>query len=104
MDSSVKIKIKSIVEGILPGAKIVLFGSHARGDSGPDSDYDLLLITKNKFSDKEKSDFRSSISRTLVRALNSPVDVLLNSEEEINVKKNLPGHVVRWAIKEGVEL
>ena len=104
MDSSVKIKIKSIVQSILPGAKIILFGSRARGDNNNDSDYDFLLITKKQFSLREKLICRGKINLLLVYALHSPVDVLLNSEQEINIKKTLPGHIVRWAIKEGVEL
>jgi predicted nucleotidyltransferase len=35
--------IGRIVEAMQPEA-IYLFGSHARGDAGPDSDYDLLVI------------------------------------------------------------
>ena len=34
----------------------------------------------------------------------APVDVLLNSEEEIVKKSELPGHIIRWAVKEGVQL
>ncbi len=104
MDISATIKIKSIVQSILPEAKIILFGSRARGDNTTHSDYDLLLITKKQYSLREKLNWRGKINRLLVSELHSPVDVLLNSEEEINVKKNLPGHIVRWAIKEGVEL
>jgi predicted nucleotidyltransferase len=29
-----------------PGAKAILFGSRARGDAEPDSDWDLLVLTK----------------------------------------------------------
>jgi uncharacterized protein len=98
------VQIKSIVQSILPEAKVILFGSRARGDNNKDSDYDFLLITKKQFSLREKLFFRAEINRLLVYALHSPVDILLNSEQEINEKKNLPGHIVRWAIKEGVEL
>jgi predicted nucleotidyltransferase len=27
-----------------PGARVILFGSHARGEAGPDSDVDLLVV------------------------------------------------------------
>ena len=104
MDISLQIKIKTIVQSILPETKVILFGSRARGDNNSHSDYDLLLITKKQYSVREKLNWRGKINRLLVSELHSPVDVLLNSETEINVKKNLPGHIVRWAIKEGVEL
>jgi predicted nucleotidyltransferase len=41
--------IKRIVRAAKP-EKIVLFGSAARGEMGPDSDYDLLVIKEGKFN------------------------------------------------------
>ena len=40
--------IKRVVEAAQP-EKIVLFGSAARGEMGPESDYDLLVIKGGKF-------------------------------------------------------
>ena len=96
--------IRSSVRLLFPEARILLFGSMARNDSCSNSDYDVLIITKQHFLPKEKISWVSQIHKVLVYSLNAPVDVLLNSEEEVNSKKNLPGHVVRWALKEGVEL
>ncbi len=42
-----KIILKAIyntLHPIVPDARIILFGSHARGDSGSDSDWDLLVV------------------------------------------------------------
>ena len=41
--------VKRIVRAAKP-EKIVLFGSAARGEMGPDSGYDLLVIKKGKFN------------------------------------------------------
>ncbi|MBM3790261.1 MAG: nucleotidyltransferase domain-containing protein [Acidobacteria bacterium] len=39
----------SRIEGLRPRLRrMVLFGSHARGDHRPDSDYDLLLVVKSQ--------------------------------------------------------
>ena len=35
--------VRRLVEAYEP-ERVYLFGSHARGDAGPDSDYDLLLV------------------------------------------------------------
>ena len=36
---------KRIIQERVPDAAVVLFGSRARGDAAPDSDYDLLVLT-----------------------------------------------------------
>ena len=41
--------VKAVVRAAKP-EKIVLFGSAARGEMGPDSDYDLLVIKGGKFN------------------------------------------------------
>ncbi len=42
--------VKAVVRAAKP-EKIVLFGSAARGEMGPNSDYDLLVIKRGKFKD-----------------------------------------------------
>jgi predicted nucleotidyltransferase len=36
---------KAAIKAIVPDAEIILYGSRARGDAHPDSDYDLLVLT-----------------------------------------------------------
>lgn len=96
--------IKNTVQSLLPGAKILLFGSMARGDFNSNSDFDILIITKNEFGEKEKISRTGEIRKNLIKLLRAPFDVLMNSEQEVAYKKELPGHIVRWALKEGVML
>ncbi len=96
--------IKTSVHALLPDARVLLFGSRARGDFNNHSDYDVLVITKEQYSHKEKMSYWGKVHRLLVNTLKAPVDVLLNSEQEISIKKTLPGHIVKWALKEGIEL
>ncbi len=45
---------KAILE-IEPAAEIILYGSRSRGDAGPDSDWDLLILVDGRV-DEERTD------------------------------------------------
>ena len=77
--------------------RIVLFGSHARGDAGPDSDLDLLVVEKEV---PHRAQEMVRLSRAL-RPLRVPVDVLVVTEEELQRYGDEPGSVYWWALKEG---
>jgi uncharacterized protein len=88
----------------LPDSRILLFGSRARGDQDRHSDYDLLIITPTTFTPQEKIYWSSRLDRAIVDAIRVPVDLLLNSEEEVRQKQELPGHIIRSAMREGVAI
>jgi predicted nucleotidyltransferase len=102
--SAVYKQIRQTVHDCLPGARILLFGSRARGDGDSYSDYDLLIITPETFTPQEKIKWSSRLDRAIVKAIKAPVDLLLNSEEEVSQKQELPGHIIRLAVKEGIAL
>lgn len=96
--------IKSTIGSFLPDAKVFLFGSRVRGQATKDSDYDLLIITNDTFAPRVKMDWESKIRKALVSALKAPFDVIIASEREIDEKKNLTGHIVQYAVREGKEI
>ena len=96
--------IKSTVGAFLPDAKVLLFGSRARGQATKDSDYDLLIVTNDTFAPRVKMDWESKIRKALVYSLKAPFDVILASTKEVEEKKNLTGHIVQYAIREGIEI
>ena len=44
MNTSILEDIRQLKRRLIPNEKLILFGSQSRGDAGPDSDWDLLLL------------------------------------------------------------
>lgn len=97
-------KIKTVVEANLPGAKVLLFGSRANGAADEKSDYDLLIITPTALAAREKIGWTTKLDRALVEKVQVPVDIILQSFDEIEAKRQLPGHLIRTAMREGIML
>jgi predicted nucleotidyltransferase len=83
--------------------KIILFGSRARKDFTPLSDYDILIITEKPFEINKKMSISKNIRQYLARS-GLDVDVIIKSENEVNILKDKPGSIVRNALKEGFAL
>jgi predicted nucleotidyltransferase len=96
--------IKSTVLSYLPTARILLFGSRARGDHDNLSDYDLMVITPENLTHKEKLSWSRQLNKDIAINIHIPIDLLIYSEEEIVRKQQLPNHIVRTAIREGLTL
>jgi len=43
-DSNITSRIRTLVKEIDQSAEVILYGSRARGDSHPDSDWDILIL------------------------------------------------------------
>lgn len=95
-DDLVQIMVRRIVERFRP-VRVILFGSQARGEAGPWSDVDLLVILE-KVANKRQAMVE------ILRALGDlPVckDVLVTTPEEISRRGHVVGDVLRSALREG---
>ena len=81
-------------------ARVILFGSHARGDARPDSDVDFLVVEPT-VPDRCREMVRL---RRMLRPLRIQVDILVASEEEVEDWGALPGTTLYWALSEGEQL
>jgi len=76
--------------------RIYLFGSVARGDAGPDSDYDLLLVVPD---DAEPPRRDSHLAYVVMWGTGAAADVLVwtrsRFDERLSVPASLPATVLR---------
>lgn len=88
--------VKRIVERFDPD-QIILFGSHARGKAGPDSDVDLLVVMPVNGSKRRKRvDIRLALHDFPVAK-----DILLSTPGEFRLRKHIVGTVEYPAHHEG---
>lgn len=85
-----------IVERFDP-ERIILFGSAARGDAGPDSDVDLLVVMPVEGLKREK---QLEIRKAL-RGIRTPVDIVVSTPEEFDWRQEIVGTIEYPAVKEG---
>lgn len=81
--------------------EIYLFGSKARGDSGPDSDYDLLLVVKSL---KEPRHRRMQRAQRVLWGVWTAVDVLVLTSEEFDREKQVICSLPATVVREGKKL
>ena len=96
MEGILRRMVRRIVQRFHPEG-IILFGSHARGDAGPDSDVDLLVVMPVEGSKRE---MRIAIGLALA-SFGVPLDIMLTTPEELESRRHIPGTIERPATLEG---
>jgi len=91
--------VRRIVETAQP-EKIILFGSRARGDARPDSDFDLLVIKESN-----EPRYRRSVPLYVALAdLPAEVEVMVYTPEEVTDWSQVPQAFVTTAVREGTTI
>jgi predicted nucleotidyltransferase len=93
--------LEEIVARLVPALapeRVYLFGSRARGDSGLDSDFDVLIVVP----DSELPGYaRDRIALRALRGLRQPVDVLVLTREEFDRKRSVACSLPATVDREG---
>jgi predicted nucleotidyltransferase len=87
---------RRIVDRFAP-ENLIVFGSAARGTTGPDSDVDLLVVIPVEGSRRRLA---TEIDRALI-GIPVPVDVIVVTPEELERDRDQVGTVIRPALREG---
>jgi len=97
-DETLQEIVRRIVDAVHP-EKIILFGSAARGEMGPDSDIDVLVV--------KRCAHRRETARTIRRKLIGialPIDIIVATPEDLAAYGDTIGFIYRPALQEGKEI
>jgi predicted nucleotidyltransferase len=88
--------VRRIVNAFDPN-RIVIFGSVARGDAGPDSDLDLFVEME---SDLRPIDRCVEVRRAL-RDVDIPMDIFIYTPAEVEARRGRIGNLLSYVEREG---
>ena len=78
--------------------RVYLFGSIARGDWGPDSDYDMLVVVADDASPDRR---RSRLGYEALRGTGYAADILVWKRSEFDVRLSLRASLPATVVREG---
>jgi uncharacterized protein len=87
----------ALIDAASAPAKVILFGSHARGDADEGSDFDFLVIER-EVDDRLAEAVRL---RRALRGFGAPVDVIVMDEALVERRSKVRGTMVDRALREG---
>jgi len=91
--------VRQIVDAVHP-LKIVLFGSAARGETGADSDIDVMVVMPEGVHRRHTA---QHLYRN-VRGLGVPFDILVATPDDLTRHKDNIGLIYRTVLQEGREI
>ncbi|MEW6718177.1 MAG: nucleotidyltransferase domain-containing protein [Chloroflexota bacterium] len=93
-------KLASVILRVIKVAqpeRIILFGSAARGELGPNSDFDLLVVK----SGVHRRHLAQKIYQNMI-GIAYPVDIIVVTPEDIERYRHAAGLVLEPALREGI--
>ncbi|MBT3602079.1 MAG: nucleotidyltransferase domain-containing protein [Candidatus Latescibacteria bacterium] len=91
--------VQHIVEIVDP-LKIILFGSAVRGEMGPDSDIDVLIVMPEGVHRRKTA----QLLYREIRGLGVPFDILVTTPKNLEKHKNNIGLIYQTILREGKEV
>lgn len=91
--------IQRIVDAVDP-LRIILFGSVARDEAGPDSDVDVLVVMPDGTNRRKTAQFL----HTQLHGIDVSVDILVATPSDLERYADSPGLIYRTILAEGKEL
>lgn len=101
MSVETDLKLAEMVERLKDGlhpSRIYLFGSRARGEATPDSDYDLFVVVAQSDEPKYK---RCQRAYSLLRGLGVSKDIVIFTQQEFDRGLDVPATLPSTVLREG---
>jgi predicted nucleotidyltransferase len=96
-DQALRAIVRRLVEAYRP-ERVYLFGSHARGEAGPDSDYDLLVVVPDDALPERR---RSRLAYEVLWGTGRAADVLVWTREAFDSRVHLRASLPSTVLSEG---
>ena len=96
VSDKIDLMVRRIVDRFHP-QQVILFGSHARGDSHPDSDIDLMVVMPVSGSRRA----RQVEIRLALRDIRAAKGIVIVTPEEVERYRDVVGTIVEPALREG---
>lgn len=95
VEQAIQEMVRRIVEGFDP-EKIILIGSQARGDAGPDSDIDLLIVMETDSRRRSAVEIRMALDDIVI-----PKEIVVMPPDEFELRRDVVGTLAYPAVREG---
>jgi len=96
-------RIREAIHDVEPTARVILYGSRARGDAQPDSDWDILVLLDGTIGSNSISTIRHRLFHLELEAdIIVSAIVLSNEAWDSPLSRAMPFHTN--VVREGVEL
>ncbi len=99
--SDIKQIIKAHIKKVDPDAKIILFGSRARNEATPESDWDLLVLTPKEITPSFKNTIRDELYLAEIETNQVISSLIQNKNDWKNYQLT---SIYKNILNEGVEL
>lgn len=82
---------------------IILFGSRAKGEDRPESDWDFYVLIDRDIEFSVKRKLVASITTRLIKN-KIPADILIQPAKVIKERQDDPGYLAYYVLREGLHL
>ena len=102
MNNPLVAEMTSVIVKTINPQQIILFGSQATAQAGPNSDYDFLIIEDEDSANNQSRRQKLGQLWRLLARFKVPKDILIFNQDEVEFWRDSTNHIVARAVREGI--